>query len=106
LALTLSVVLGIWTLTTANVAPIVGGLQLPLASTSTVALSVGGYVLTPLGTIAAYAWDQTAQRRGLRNRNFGLMPQYTRILRYVAGVGFIVAAWHILNIANAIAGGV
>jgi hypothetical protein len=105
MALCLSVVLAIWTATTAEAQPILGGLELPLAETSTWVLSVGGYFLTPVATIAAVIWDQIAQRRGLRNRNFGLRPIYSTALRHIAIAGFGIAIWHVLNIANALAGG-
>lgn len=104
LACLLSLVLAIWTATTATVEPIVASFSFPLAAEATWALSVAGYILTPFGTIAALAWDQLSQRHGLRNRNFVLKPRYSTALRGIAIVGFLLGIWHILNIAHMVAG--
>jgi len=104
MSLLLSLVLAVWTLTSVSLSPLFPGVTLPLANPSTVPLSIAGYVLTPITTIAAMAWDRVGQRRGLRNRNFVLRPRYSFILRIEVWVGFALGIWHILNIANAMAG--
>ncbi|WP_284301800.1 hypothetical protein [Homoserinibacter gongjuensis] len=104
MAISLSLVLAVWTATTASAQPFVGGLSLPFADISTLGLSVGGYVLTPVVVFGALVWDRLAQRLGLRDRNFGLKPQYTVTLQWLAGAGMLLAAWHVLNIAYGLSG--
>jgi hypothetical protein len=104
MAISLSLVLAIWTATTASAQPFVGGLSFPFADISTLGLSVGGYVLTPAVVFGALVWDRLAQRLGLRDRNFGLKPQYTVTLQWLAGAGMLLAAWHVLNIAYGLSG--
>lgn len=99
-----SVGLSIWTVSTAVAQPVIFGLLLPLASDSTWPLSVAGYLLTPLTVSAALGWDRISQQRGLRDRNFALKPRYQRVLRWCAGLSFILAVWHVLNIAAWAAG--
>lgn len=104
-AAALSMMLALVTATTVRSSPFIGDVHFLFADVATLPLSVAGYFLTPFGTIAALAWDQWSQRRGLRNRNFALKPRYATALRGVAVVGFLLGIWHILNIANAISGG-
>ena len=105
LSVALSLVFAIWTAATSSLAPLFLGVSLPLAATSTLALSVAGYVLTPLVTMGALAWDKITQRQGLQlDRNFALRPRYSTILRWLTAASFVIAIWHVLNIANVIAG--
>jgi multidrug transporter EmrE-like cation transporter len=105
LSIVVSVALAIWTATTAASIPVFGELRLPAASPATWPLSLGGYVLTPITVIVALGWDRAAQRAGLRDRNFILKPQYSRALRWMTGLAFVISLWHILNLAVAIASG-
>ncbi len=100
----LSLVLAVWTATTARMQPFVGSIDLPFADVSTLPLSVGGYLLTPIVVFSALIWDRLAQRLGLRDRNFGLKPRYTVALQWLAAGGMVVAVWHVLNIAYGLSG--
>lgn len=90
------------TASTSQLVPFWGGLRLPFADTATLALSVGGYVLTPAFIFAALLWDRISQRLGLRDRNFGLKPRYAQILQVLAALGLGLALWHVANIAYAV----
>jgi hypothetical protein len=106
LAVAVSVVLAVITALNVTSIPLSGDFAIPLAHSSTVALSIAGYVLTPLTVIGALAWDRVAQRKGLQsNRNFGLKPQYSLWLQVLTMAAFVFAIWHILNIASWLAGG-
>ena len=105
LSIAASVGLAIWTATTASVIPVLGELRLPAAQPSTWPLSLGGYVLTPITVIIALGWDRASQRRGLRDRNFVLKPQYSDGLRWLTVAAFVISLWHILNLAVALASG-
>jgi hypothetical protein len=101
----LSLVLAGWTASTAHLTPVLGEYQLPAAAANSWPLSVAGYVLAPISVILTLGWDRVAQRRGLQDRNFALRPRYSFYLRVLAIAGFVVALWHIFNIAVAIASG-
>lgn len=57
-----------------------------------------GYVLTPLLVTMCLGWDLLAQRTGRKNPWYEAKPNYTKLLRYVAIAGFVVAAFHIVQI--------
>ena len=67
-------------------------------------LSFSGYLLTPMLVTVALGWDRIAQRRGARDRNFILKPQFGSWLRALVIVGFVLSLWHILNLARIVAG--
>ena len=104
IALGAGLALAVWTASTATPQPFVGDATLPFAAVSTLPLSVGGYVLTPLVVFAALIWDRLAQRLGLRDRNFALKPKYTRLLQVAAVVAMVPGIWHVLNIAYGLSG--
>lgn len=103
-AFALGSVLAVQTAITASLQLFVGDLQLPFADVTTLPLSIGGYILTPLVVFAAFVWDRIGQLRGLRDRNFGLKPQYSRALQIMAAIAMVLAVWHVLNISYAVAG--
>ena len=62
-----------------------------------------GYLLTPVGMIAAMGWDFRAQRVGQqKNASFDIRPVYTKIIRILVILGFIVGAFHMLEIGKQI----
>ncbi len=76
------------------------GIGIPLVISGAWWLSFIGYVLTPIVVIGCYGWNAIAQRDGLRrNRNFVLRTGYSRGLAWAAGVGIVLGAWHVLNLA-------
>ncbi|MCC6375794.1 MAG: hypothetical protein IT191_02110 [Microbacteriaceae bacterium] len=106
ISVSLSVILTFLMAITVTQTPIFPGFSIPLASADTLPLAVSGYLLTPIVTIIALFWDQFAQQRGLRNRNFVLRPKYGTWLRVLVLVSVLLGMWHILNIANAVAGAI
>lgn len=100
----LSLILAVWTATTASPQPFVGDVELAFADVATLPLSIGGYLLAPLVVFGALIWDRLSQRLGLRDRNFGLKPKYTTALQWLAAAGMLVAVWHVLNIAYGLSG--
>ncbi|WP_166869318.1 hypothetical protein [Salinibacterium sp. ZJ70] len=93
------IALAAWTAATVTEQPFSGEFHLWVADDSTHELSIAGYLLTPFVVIGALIWDRIGQRLGLRDRNFGLKPRYTRALQGMAMCAMVVGAWHIYNIA-------
>ena len=62
-----------------------------------------GYLLTPVGMIAAMGWDFRAQRVGQqKNASFDIRPTYTKVIRILVVIGFVVGAFHMLEIGKQI----
>lgn len=62
-----------------------------------------GYLLTPVGVIAAMGWDFRAQRVGQQKyTSFDIRPSYAKIIRILAVAGFVVGAFHMLEIGRQI----
>ncbi len=62
-----------------------------------------GYLLTPVGMIAAMGWDFRAQRVGQqKNTSFDIRPAYTKAIRILVVAGFVVGAFHMLEIGKQI----
>ncbi len=80
------------------------GLSLRVVPVGEWMLSFAGYLLTPMVVTLALGWDRIAQRHGLRDHNFVLKPQYGNWLRVLLIVGFVLALWHIFNLAVVVAG--
>lgn len=95
--------LAVWTALTVTEQPFSGAFHLWVADDSTHELSIAGYLLTPFVVIGALIWDRIGQRLGLRDRNFGIKPRYTRTLQIMAIGAMVVGAWHIYNIAYLVA---
>lgn len=66
-------------------------------------LHIFGYLLTPIGVVLCLAWDMVNQRQGMHDINFFPKLKYTKILRILTGISFLVAWFHIEPIAKAIA---
>lgn len=62
-----------------------------------------GYLLTPIGVVLCLAWDMVSQRQGMRDINFFPKLKYTKVLRILTGISFLIAWFHIEAIAKAIA---
>ena len=63
-----------------------------------------GYVLTPLCVAISMGWDTIAQRQGKgKDQWFEQNATYSRILRVLTGVSFLVALPHIYAMATDIA---
>ena len=85
-------------------AQLFAGLSLPLVSSGGWALSLLGYLLTPLVVILAYGWDVAWQRQARAgNRNVVLRPGYTRAFKWLMIAGLVLGAWHVLNLAVPVA---
>lgn len=97
----LSVVVAIIVLTSASApAQLFPWLVLPLVQSGSWALSLVGYLLTPLAVILAYGWDVAWQRQARAdNRNVVLHPGDTRLLKWLMIAGIILGVWHVLNLA-------
>lgn len=100
-AVLLSVVLAILVLAVFSApARLFGDFSLPLVSSGSWALSLLGYLLTPLVVILAYGWDVAWQRQArAHNRNVVLHAGYTRTLKWLMIAGIVLGAWHVLNLA-------
>ncbi|HOA86865.1 MAG: hypothetical protein GX871_07500 [Microbacteriaceae bacterium] len=100
-AVLLSVVLAVLVLVLLSApAQLFSGVSLPLVSSDSWALSLLGYLLTPLVVILAYGWDVAWQRQARAdNRNVVLHPGYTRVLKWLMIAGIVLGAWHVLNLA-------
>lgn len=58
-----------------------------------------GYALTPLLTSLTLGWDSVLQRNGRKNPWFVPSPMYSRIIRFAVALSFVLAVFHILEIA-------
>jgi hypothetical protein len=65
--------------------------------------ALGGYVAGGFVTVVCLGWDTSSQRRGLTNPNFTSNPGFSRILRFIVGIGFVVALVNLVRIAFPIA---
>jgi len=102
LSLALSAVLVVVAVAVGTTASVLG-LSLPMVPDTKWLLSFAGYLLTPTLVTVALGWDRIAQRRGVRDRNFVLKPQYGTWLRILVVAGFVLSLWHILNLAYIVA---
>jgi hypothetical protein len=60
-----------------------------------------GYLLTPVLSALVLGWDSIAQREGRKDPWFDARPLYSKIIRIMIGVGFVVAIFHICEIGHA-----
>jgi hypothetical protein len=65
--------------------------------------ALGGYVAAGFVTVVCLGWDNSSQRRGLKNPNFIFNPRYSRILQVIVFLGFVVAIVDLVRIAFPIA---
>ncbi|MCU1482520.1 MAG: hypothetical protein JWQ19_3306 [Subtercola sp.] len=101
LAVALSIVIVIVTAVNGR-ASSVWFLTLPIIEPGLWWLSLIGYVLTPLVVIVAFGLNRIWQRDGLRDRSFTPKPGYSLALKWMVGAGFLLALWHIVNLATVV----
>lgn len=61
---------------------------------------VVGYVLTPLVTFVAVAWDSISQKSKSRDIWFDRSPKKSLIVRSIAGLSLIPAVLHIIQLGT------
>jgi hypothetical protein len=61
---------------------------------------VVGYVLTPVLTALTLGWDSVLQRNGRKDPWFAPSPLFSRIIRIAVALSFVLAVFHILEIAH------
>ena len=59
-----------------------------------------GYVLTPILSSVTLGWDNFLQRNGRKDPWFVPSPLFSRLIRVLVAVSFVVAIFHILEIAH------
>jgi len=57
-----------------------------------------GYLLAPLLSSLVLGWDVVAQRQGRKDPWFEPKPNYSRIIRIIVALGFVVAIFHIIEV--------
>lgn len=63
-----------------------------------------GYLLTPFAVVVMMGWDTIAQRKAMSSDPWFIpRPKFSRILRVLTGLSFIVALPHIWRLAQIIA---
>ncbi|MGI9823363.1 hypothetical protein [Agromyces sp. Marseille-Q5079] len=80
-----------------------GPITLPLITGPWVWLSFVGYLFAPMLVIVAFGRDRILQRRAAVHPNFAPRRDYSRTLRILAIVSWLLGIWHVVNIAYAIA---
>ena len=73
------------------------------ATSSLMAWGIVGYVAAGFLPPLFLGWDSTAQRKGLKNPNFLLRRDYSRLLRFIVFAGLAVAIFHIWTVADVLA---
>ena len=61
---------------------------------------VVGYVLTPVLTALTLGWDSVLQRNGRKDPWYAPSPLFSRIIRITVALSFVLAVFHILEIAH------
>ena len=100
-ALALSIVIALVTASSGR-ASTVWFMTLPIIEPGQWWLSLIGYVLTPLVVIVAFGLNRIWQRDGLRDRAFTPKPGYGLALKWMVGASFLLALWHIVNLATVV----
>ena len=59
-----------------------------------------GYLLAPVGVTATLAWDIWAQRKGQLNPNFDVRPLYTRVIKILVILGYLIGVLHVLELGR------
>jgi len=59
-----------------------------------------GYLLAPIGVTGTLAWDIWAQRKGQMDPNFDVRPSYTKIIKLLVALGYVVGILHILELGR------
>ena len=71
--------------------------------TSLLAWGLVGYLTAGFLPPLFLGWDSIAQRQGLKNPNFRLRRDYSRLLRFAVFAGIAVAIFHIWTVADVLA---
>jgi hypothetical protein len=72
-------------------------LAAPLESNS---VFLFGYILTPLVTFAAVAWDSISQKSKAKDVWFDKSPKKQLLVRVIAGLSLIPAVFHIIQLGT------
>lgn len=59
-----------------------------------------GYFVAPLLSSLVLGWDVVAQRQGRKDPWFEPKPNYSRIIRVIVALGFLVAILHIIEVGT------
>ena len=59
-----------------------------------------GYLVAPLLSSLVLGWDVVAQRQGRKDPWFEPKPNYSRIIRIIVALGFVVAVFHIIEVGT------
>lgn len=59
-----------------------------------------GYLVAPLLSSLVLGWDVVAQRQGRKDPWFEPKPNYSRIIRMIVALGFLVAILHIIEVGT------
>lgn len=78
-------------------------LLFPFFRDASYVIGIAGYLLAGFTVIVMVGWDSVSQRAGMKDPNYDARPRWTRILRILVFVGFIVAAVHLISVAITIA---
>lgn len=59
-----------------------------------------GYLVSPLLASLVLGWDIVAQRQGRKDPWFEPKPGYSRLIRIIVALGFLVAVFHIIEVGT------
>jgi hypothetical protein len=59
-----------------------------------------GYLVAPLLSSLVLGWDVVAQRQGRKDPWFEPKPGYSRLIRIIVALGFLVAVFHIIEVGT------
>lgn len=59
-----------------------------------------GYLVAPLLSSLVLGWDVVAQRQGRKDPWFEPKPGYSKLIRLIVALGFVVAIFHIIEVGT------
>lgn len=59
-----------------------------------------GYLVAPLLSSLVLGWDVVSQRQGRKDPWFEPKPSYSRLIRLIVALGFVVAIFHIFEVGT------
>lgn len=59
-----------------------------------------GYFVAPLLSSLVLGWDVVAQRQGRKDPWFEPKPGYSKLIRIIVALGFLVAVFHIIEVGT------
>jgi hypothetical protein len=59
-----------------------------------------GYLVAPLLSSLVLGWDVVAQRQGRKDPWFEPKPGYSKLIRLIVALGFLVAIFHIIEVGT------